>query len=88
MTARDIVGSKKETFCLFWASWEQAFTPENINSSFLHTGLHLFNPEEGLQQFTKKEENRPLSSESPSSTLSAKDWHHIQKLFHDAVSDI
>jgi hypothetical protein len=79
---------KRDFFRLFWPSWNQAFSVQNINSGFKHTGLHPFNAEIILQRFTKKPEDRPSSSESSDSVLSAKDWRRIRQLLREAVTDI
>jgi hypothetical protein len=80
--------TKRDFFRLFWPSWNKAFSIRNINSAWRSVGLHPWDPEVVLKRFTKKEEERPSSSESSQSILKAEDWRRIEKLLKQVVSDV
>src|SRR5438552_15698216 len=82
--------SKKDFFRLFWEAYINALTIENISSGWAKTGLHPYNPDTILRVFQKTtiEEQRPSSSESNTSVLSASDWRKIRKLFKEVVTEV
>ncbi|KJZ68965.1 hypothetical protein HIM_11638 [Hirsutella minnesotensis 3608] len=49
--------SKREFWTLFWNALGASFTPENIASGWMRTGLLPFNPEVILSQIVRKENN-------------------------------
>jgi hypothetical protein len=74
----------KESVMLFWPSWNKAFSIKNINSAWKSVGSYPWNPEIVLARFTKKEEEKPSSSESSQSILKTEDWRQrnfLSRLF-------
>lgn len=80
--------TKQDFFRLFNIAWKTAFNSKNIKSGFEKCGIHPFDPCVVVSKFSNKEEERPSSSESSGSVLSAKDWRRIEKLLHQVVEDI
>lgn len=83
--------TKKDFFRLFWKAYNQAFKPSNIHSGWKKTGLHPFAPEVILNKFAVKEaptEERPSSSESSNSPLTAHDWRKIEKMLKEVVTNV
>jgi DDE superfamily endonuclease/Tc5 transposase DNA-binding domain len=83
--------SKRDFFRLFWVACGKAFTPENIQSGWKKTGLHPFAPEVVLDKYKPNqpaEEERPSSSESSNSVLTAQDWKKIERLLKEVVTNV
>jgi hypothetical protein len=83
--------TKRDFFRLFWKAYNKAFEPSNIYSRWNKTGLHPFTPEVILDKFTVKKasgEERPSSSESSDSILTARDWRRIEKILKEVVINI
>jgi hypothetical protein len=83
--------TKRDFFRLFWTAFGKAFTQSNIESGWRKTGLHPFQPEAVLDKFLSKEaflDERPSSSESSKSTLSAKDWRKIERKLKAVITDV
>ena len=81
---------KRDFFRLFWKAYNQAFQPANIHSGWKKTGLHPFAPEVVLDKFGVKKAfigERPSSSESSSSILTAQDWRKIERMLKEVVAD-
>ncbi|KAI9034731.1 uncharacterized protein KD926_006352 [Aspergillus affinis] len=80
--------TKRDFFRLFWPSWESALSTENIASSWKSVGVWPLNPDIVLSRFNRNDDNRPSSSESSRSVLSAEDWRKIERLLKHAVVDL
>lgn len=81
--------NKRHFFGLFWPAYLQAFSPKNIASGWLKTGLLPFNPEQVLSKLQERQPIRPNSSGSLSSTaLSDNDWIKVHRLVKSAVGDV
>ncbi|KAF2274661.1 uncharacterized protein EI97DRAFT_96011 [Westerdykella ornata] len=79
--------TKRDFFRLFWTAWDSSLKPTTILSAFEATGLAPFDPERVLACFRSRD-NRPSSSDSTSSVLSASDWRKIERLLCQVVEDI
>ena len=73
--------TKRDFFCMFYKPWETSFKSVTILKAFEVTGLSPFNPQKVLQRFNKEEKDRPSSSDSTTSVLSASDWRKISYSF-------
>ena len=80
--------TKRDFFRLFWGAWISALTPLTILKAFEATGVAPFNPTRILARFNARREERPSSSESNTSILSASDWRKIERLLRQVVEDI
>ena len=65
--------TKRDFFKLFYKAWDDSITPANTLSAFKKCGISPFNPDQVLGRFRAKSEERPSSSSSSSSVLSASD---------------
>lgn len=82
--------SKRDFFRLFWKAFNRSFIPKNVVSGWGKTGLYPFKPEVVLNKYKPAaplEEDRPSSSKSSNSVLTAKDWRKIEKLLKEVVID-
>ena len=82
--------TKRDFFRLFWKAYGRSFTKKNIESGFKKTGLSPFEPTVILDKFLPKEaseQERPSSSESSKSILTAQDWKKIEKKLKEVVTD-
>jgi hypothetical protein len=86
--------TKREFHELFWIAYQKAFTKVNIQSSWMKTGLHPFDPSQVMKIFDSIEattdqcDARPISSQSQASALSASEWRAIRKLMKEVVSEV
>ena len=80
--------TKRDFFRMFYAAWQLSVHEKNILCAFEATGLAPFNPDRILKRFTEKEQERPSSSESSTSILSASDWRKINRILERVVKDI
>ena len=80
--------TKRDFFRLFNRAWIALFTKKNILSAFNKTGLEPWDPQRVLCRFDKPQPDRPSSSESSNSVLSAGDWRKIERLLRDVVTNI
>jgi hypothetical protein len=83
--------TKRDFFRLFWVAYNKAFVEKNIQSGWEKTGLHPFQPEVVLDKFLPKEaaaEERPSSSESSKSVLTAADWRRIERKLKEVVANV
>jgi hypothetical protein len=83
--------TKRDFFRLFWAAYKKAFIAKNIQSGWQRTGLYPFEPYVVLAKFQQKEpttEERPLSSDSNKSVLSARDWVRIEAKLQEVVTNV
>ena len=79
--------TKRDFFRLFHQAYTETFNQNNILQGFKACGLHPFNPEVVLKRFSNPEADRPSSSESSRSVLTADDWRRIQKLLRELIND-
>jgi len=80
--------TKRDFFRLFWVTFKNAFTTSNIKSGWKKTGLYPFDPNIVLNQFNTTPNNRPSSSGSTHSGLTADNWRQVQKLLKETVADV
>ena len=83
--------TKRDFFRTFWVAWEKAITPKNIASGWKKTGIHPWDPNAVLEQFNAKkeeDEERPSSSNSTGSILTAGDWKKIETRLKQVVEDV
>jgi hypothetical protein len=80
--------TKRDFFRMFYNAWETSFKEMTILSAFKVTGLSPFNPQQVLDRFNIKDPERPSSSESSTSVLSASDWRKIERLLQKAVANV
>jgi hypothetical protein len=80
--------TKRDFFRLFEQAWRTSIVDKNILSGFEKCGLQPFNPQRVLARFNEQSPERPSSSESSHSALTAEDWRRIDKLLRLVVSDI
>jgi DDE superfamily endonuclease len=85
--------TKRDFFRLFWATYDRAFTRDNILSGWANTGLSPLNPEVILSAIeTRRKQgkiaSRPSSRDSNTSALSASDWRKVRKLLRDVVDEV
>ena len=72
--------TKRDFFCVFYNAWETSFKEMTILNAFKITRLLPFNLQQVFNCFNIKEKERPSSSESSTSILSALDWCKIERL--------
>jgi hypothetical protein len=65
--------TKRDFYRLFNKAWGIAFQENTIRKAFEVTGISPLNPEAILKRFNTKKDNRPSSSDSATSVLSASD---------------
>ncbi|KAF1973742.1 hypothetical protein BU23DRAFT_463921 [Bimuria novae-zelandiae CBS 107.79] len=80
--------TKRDFWGMFKEAWGQTFIQSTILSAFKATGLSPFMPDVILKKFNLEDAERPSSSDSSSSVLSASDWRKIERLLRKVVSDI
>jgi hypothetical protein len=80
--------TKRDFYQLFHRAWHTAFTKSNIEAGFKATGLSPLNAEVVLKKFKLEDVERPSSSESTTSVLSASDWRKIERLLRQVVEDV
>jgi len=80
--------TKRDFFRMFYKAWTTSFHEQAIKKSFQVTGLSPFNPNTILQRFKKVELERPSSSESSTSILSASDWRKVERLLREIIADV
>ena len=80
--------TKRDFFRLFKTAWETSFKAKTILSAFEKCGLHPFNPQRVLARFEQTPDDRPSSSDSTGSVLSASDWRKIERLLREVVSNV
>ncbi|KAF1976803.1 hypothetical protein BU23DRAFT_565482 [Bimuria novae-zelandiae CBS 107.79] len=80
--------TKRDFYRLFHRAWHTAFTKSNIEAGFEATGLSPLDAEVVLKRFKSKEVERPSSSESTTSVLSASNWRKIERLLRQVVEDV
>jgi hypothetical protein len=83
--------TKRDFFCLFWTAYKKAFVAKNVQSGWQRTGLYHFEPYVVLAKFQQKEpttEERPSSSDSNKSVLSARDWIRIEAKLQEVVTNV
>jgi len=80
--------TKRDFYRLFHRAWDDSITPANILSSFNKCGIHPFDPNRVLSRFDDKTTERPSSSDSCTSVLSASDWRKIERLLREVVDNI
>jgi len=80
--------TKRDFYNLFHRAWKDSITPANILTLFNKCGIHPFNPNRVLNRFDDKTTERPSSSDSSTSVLSAGDWRKIERLLHEADDNI
>ena len=73
---------------MFWVAWSKAITQKNILSGWKKVGLIPWDPQNVLKRFTTPQDDRPSSSESSTSILSAGDWKRIEKLLKKTVRNM
>jgi hypothetical protein len=78
--------TKRDFFRLFEQAWRTSIVDKNILSGFEKCGLQPFNPQRVLARFNEQSPERPSSSESSHSALTAEDWRRIDKLLRLVVS--
>jgi len=80
--------SKRDFYRMFNIAWQTFFQPKTVLQAFKATGLSPFDPQVILSRLSSKQENRPSSSESTGSALSASDWKKIERLLTKVVDDV
>lgn len=82
--------TKRDFFNLFHAARTRSFRETTVLKAFEATGLSPFKPDVILSRFntTQSKTERPSSSDSSSSVLSASDWRKIERLLREAVDNI
>jgi hypothetical protein len=80
--------TKRDFFRLFYKAWNIAFKKETILRAFQVTGISPLDSEQVLKRFKTEEIERPSSSDTTISVLSASDWRKIERLLRQAVKDI
>lgn len=80
--------TKRDFYGMFRRAWDASFKSSTILKAFEVTGLSPFKPCVILDRFNSKDSERPSSSESWSSVLSASDWRKIERLLRQVVDDI
>jgi len=73
---------------MFYKAWGISFQEQTILKAFETTGLSPFNPQRILQRFNIEETERPSSSDSSTSVLSASDWRKIERLLRGVVTNV
>jgi hypothetical protein len=77
--------SKRNFWRIFFPAFKAAFTQKNIESSWQAVGLVPFDPEVILRRFQVPE--RPSSSGSNASALSASDWRKVRAILEEIVDE-
>ena len=80
--------TKRDFFRMFYSAWGTSFKEKTILTAFEVTGLSPLNPQQVLNRFNIEEKERPSSSESSTSVLSASDWRKIERLLRKVVADV
>ena len=80
--------TKRDFFRFFWKAWDATFKDSTILKAFKVTGISPVDPEAVLKKFKTRETERPSSSESNTSVLSASDWRKIERLLRKVVQDV
>jgi len=80
--------TKRDFFRLFYSAWHASFKEKTILKAFKTTGISPPDPQAILKRFNVEDEERPSSSESTTSVLSASDWRKIERLLRQTVEDI
>ena len=82
--------TKRDFFRFFYKAWTTSFKESTILKAFEVTGLSPLNPQVVLKKFTipVDERDRPSSSDSSTSVLSASDWRKIERLLRQVVEDM
>jgi hypothetical protein len=80
--------TKRDFFCIFNKAWQASFKSKTILKAFETTGLSPFDPKQVLNRFNIEQQDRPSSSDSTTSVLSASDWRKIERLLRKVVNDI
>ena len=84
--------TKRDFFRMFWPAYCKAFTPKNVASGWLKTGLYPLDPREVLQpavqsQLQSHESSRP-STASSSSVLSASEWRKLRCMLRSVAVEV
>ena len=80
--------TKRDFFRLFYSAWHASFKEKTILKAFKTTGISPPDPQAILKRFNVEDEEKPSSSESTTSVLSASDWRKIERLLRQTVEDI
>ena len=78
--------SKREFFGIFYPSFVGSFRTDVIKSGWEQAGIWPFNPEAVLHLVEAPD--RPISSDSAQSNLSAQDWRKVQMIVKGAMGDV
>ena len=80
---------KRDFFRLFWPSYLKAFSPSNIISGWLKTGLYPFDPQAVLSSLTSPPTSRPSTRDSTtSSTFSASNIRQARQLVQEVRTKV
>lgn len=79
--------TKRDFFRFFYKAYGIAFAKETIINAFRVTGISPLDSNTILKKFKNPEPERPSSSDSTSSVLSASNWRQIERLLRQVVEN-